>query len=132
VCRSSRLRYAKKNVYPPLFSYFYIFIHNYFIWTVLLFLKLKFVDFVVVMAVDNGKSLTAYSGPVFDYYEFELEGLQVILSLFSPFLYLLHPSYRNFNLIFIIQRLNDEEWREKIKEGTPQPPEWVSSYLIPA
>lgn len=29
------------------------------------------------MAVDNEKDLCAYLGPVYDYYEFELPGLQV-------------------------------------------------------
>eukprot|EP00026_Physarum_polycephalum_P003451 Phypoly_transcript_03462.p1 GENE.Phypoly_transcript_03462~~Phypoly_transcript_03462.p1 ORF type:complete len:786 (+),score=111.21 Phypoly_transcript_03462:47-2404(+) len=59
----------------------------------------------MIMAVDNGKSLTAYAGPVYDYYEFELPDLQ---------------------------RMSDEEWSEKITTGKdiPQPPEWTSSFLV--
>ena len=56
-----------------------LFFHSFYLLTFYLFCGYINILTNGVMAVDNGGSLTAYAGPVFDYYEFELEGLQVHL-----------------------------------------------------
>eukprot|EP00026_Physarum_polycephalum_P002656 Phypoly_transcript_02664.p1 GENE.Phypoly_transcript_02664~~Phypoly_transcript_02664.p1 ORF type:complete len:832 (+),score=150.64 Phypoly_transcript_02664:204-2498(+) len=59
----------------------------------------------MLIAIDSGEDLKAYSGPVFDYFEFELPG---------------------------IERWNDEQWGEKVKANhLPPAPEWTSSYRFP-
>jgi len=59
----------------------------------------------LMIAVDNGSDKMVFAGPVLSHYEFE------------------KPS---------LERMTDREWKLQIlNEGTPPPPEWTSSYLVP-
>jgi Protein of unknown function (DUF3160) len=61
------------------------------------------VDFLII-AIDNGKNIITYGGPLLSYYEFFSKGMH---------------------------RQTDTEWKKTVQKTPPERPEWTRTYLLP-